>query len=242
MAGPPPSANGASSFHLWWVLAHPGPFAEVRAVLEVTRPPAVDRLYFWALQASFVEHGKEMGAGHAGLQWHPGAPAGAVNWGGYGHAGGVLAGSGSSLGPVDGPHTRHFAWRPGRPYGFRLWAPERGSWRCEVTDASTGERTVVRDLYVEATGLASPVVWSEVFARCDDPPVEVRWSGLEAVLPSGELCPARGARPTYQSQADGGCANTESRSEGPWLTQSTGLASPRGPVPELLALAGPRDT
>ena len=44
-----------------------------------------------------------------------------------------------------------------------------------------GQTTVVRDLLVDADGLASPLVWSEVFAACDDPSTEVRWSQLNAV-------------------------------------------------------------
>jgi hypothetical protein len=45
---------------------------------------------------------------------------------------------------------------------------------------ATGQATVIRDLLVPATGLASPVVWAEVFAACDDPPTEARWSELQA--------------------------------------------------------------
>ncbi|HKX72170.1 MAG TPA: hypothetical protein VJM75_13115 [Acidimicrobiales bacterium] len=43
-------------------------------------------LYFWALQASFIDSAeRHCGGGHVGLQWrrhHPGSRA--VNWGGYG--------------------------------------------------------------------------------------------------------------------------------------------------------------
>ena len=132
LAGTPPSGNGASSFHLWWNLPAAGPFSEVTAVFEVTRAPAVRKLYFWALQVSFVESGREVGAGHTGLQWHPSAPAGAINWGGYYSGGappgtdGTLPGTGSVLPPVDGgPHTRQFAWSPGRQYRFRVYSPGR---------------------------------------------------------------------------------------------------------------------
>ncbi|MGH9106829.1 MAG: hypothetical protein ACRDZX_13560 [Acidimicrobiales bacterium] len=236
VTGAPTSANGASSFHLWWALPEPGPLSEVRAVLEVVRPPSVPRLYFWALQVSFVERGRELGAGHTGLQWHPGAPDGAVNWGGYATGGGVLEGSGSHLAPVDGPHTRHFPWAPRRPYRLRVWSPAAGAWRSEVTDAQDGTTTVVRDLFVPASSLASPLVWSEVFARCDDPSTEVRWSGLEAVLPTGQVLTATSARLTYQSHAEGGCANTESRAEDRYFVQATGLPGPRRPGPEVLSL------
>ncbi len=192
LSGAPPSGNGASSFHLWWLLPSPGPFSEVSAVVQVARAPAVRRLYFWALQVSFVHDGRELGAGHTGLQWHPGAPAGAVNWGGYHSSGplpsaalpsgdGTLSGTGSALPPVDGPHTRHFPWSAGHRYRFRVWSPAAGAWRSEVTDLESAQTTPIRDLLVPATALATPVVWSEVFAKCDDPPTEVRWSHLQAI-------------------------------------------------------------
>lgn len=245
LAGLPPSGNGASSFHLWWIMQTPGPFSEVTATLEVRRPPAVARLYFWALQVSFVDAGREVGAGHTGLQWHPNAPAGAVNWGGYYSGGappgsdGTLPGTGSALPPVDGgPHTRHFAWSPGHRYRFRVWSPTAGAWRSDVTDLENDETTVVRDLLVEAHYLANPLVWSEVFAACDDPPTEVRWSQLEAVDTQGITQVARSVSLTYQSYADGGCSNTQTYADGESFVQVTGLPAARSPAPDVLSLAG----
>ena len=245
LAGLPPSGNGASSFHLWWIMPAPGPFSEVTATLEVRRPPAVPRLYFWALQVSFAEAGREVGAGHTGLQWHPNAPAGAVNWGGYYSGGGppggdgTLPGTGSALPPVDGgPHTRHFAWSPGHRYQFRVWSPAAGAWRSEVTDLEVGETTVVRDLLVGAGHLTNPLVWSEVFAACDDPPTEVRWSQLRAVDARGIAQTARSVTLTYQSYADGGCSNTQTYADDDCFVQVTGLPSARPPAPDVLALAG----
>jgi hypothetical protein len=259
LSGAPPSGNGASSFHLWWLLPSPGPFSEVRAVVQVAHAPSVRRLYFWALQVSFVQDGRDLGAGHTGLQWHPGAPAGAVNWGGYYSRGplpsgalpsgdGTLPGTGSALPPVDGPHTRHLAWSPGHRYRFRIWSPAAGAWRSEVTDLESAQTTPIRDLLVPATALASPVVWSEVFAKCDDPPTEVRWSCLEAVdvpstpgarespLHQAQAHQARSVRLTYQAFADGGCSNTETRAEGECFVQVTGLPSARRPAPDVLSL------
>ena len=245
LTGPPPSGNGASSFHLWWVLPTAGPFSEVTAVFEVTRPPAVPRLYFWALQVSFFEAGREVGAGHTGLQWHPSAPAGAINWGGYYSGGaprggdGTLPGTGSVLPPVDGgPHTRHFAWSPGRPYRFRVWSPAAGAWRSEVTDIAQDRTTVVRDLLVPAHGLANPLVWSEVFATCDDPSTEVRWSELHALDGQGVVHTARSVSLSYQSFADGGCSNTQTYVDGESFVQVTGLAAAREPAPDVLSLPG----
>ncbi len=230
--GPPTSSNGASSFHLWWDVP-PGPFQEVSAVLEIVRPPAVSQLYFWALQVSFLDRGRDLGAGHTGLQWHPQAPAGAVNWGGYHAGGGVLDGTGSELPPVDGPHTRHFAWSPGRAYRFRVFSPNTGAWRSEVTDLITGQATVIRDLLVPATSLGNPVVWAEVFAHCDDPGTEARWSELRATASAaaGQAFTATSVRLSYQAHADGGCANTLSYPDGNSFVQVTGLpgARPAGP-------------
>jgi hypothetical protein len=48
--------------------------------------------------------------------------------------------------------------------------------------------------------LASPVVWSEVFADCDDPSTAVRWSDLTPSPITTQV--------TYQSYDDGGCTNT----------------------------------
>ncbi len=198
-------------------------------MLEVTRAPAVPKLYFWALQVSFVDQGRDLGAGHTGLQWHPGAPAGAVNWGGYHAGGGVLDGTGSDLPPVDGPHTRHFPWSPGHPYRFRVWSPGPGAWRSEVTDLSTGQATVIRDLLVPATGLDHPVVWAEVFADCDDPPTAARWTSLLAGAGPGQVFTATSVGLTYQAHADGGCANTLSYAEGSSFVQVTGLPTARRP-------------
>jgi hypothetical protein len=46
------------------------------------------------------------------------------------------------------------------------------------------------------------MVWSEVFARCDDPSVTVRWSDLHPHTST--------IRTSYQRHEDGGCANTRS--------------------------------
>lgn len=212
MRGEPTSANGASSFHLTWLLAPSEPVVEVAAVLEVLVPPSVERLYFWALQASFLAGGADRGGAHVGLQWnrrHPGNTA--VNWGGYRPAGGLLHGSESPLPSTPGdPNTRDYGWRPGRPYRLRV-SPEPeepGWWQGEVTDLESGRATVVRSLRTGADRLVRPTVWSEVFARCEHPSVAVRWSGLEAVTSSGERLAPRGLSVGYQARAAGGCDNT----------------------------------
>lgn len=210
--GEPTSSNGASSFHLTWLLAPSEPVVEVAAVLEVLVPPAVDRLYFWALQASFLAGGTDQGAAHVGLQWnrrHPGN--GAVNWGGYRPGGGLLRGSASPLPSTpDDPNTRDYPWLPGRPYRLRVSpAPDApGWWQGEVTDLESGRATVVRSLRTGGDRLVRPTVWSEVFARCEHPSVAVRWSGLEALTSSGERLAPRALSVNYQARAAGGCDNT----------------------------------
>ncbi len=212
--GYPTSSNGASSMHLHWDPAPP-PCLEVAATLEVVEPPVVRSLYFWALQASFVDRGRRVGGAHLGLQWydrHPGSTA--VNWGGYRDGAGELDGEASLLPSATGnPNTRDYAWRPNTRYRLRIAGDGDGWWTGSITDLSSGAETIVRRLHGGGDALASPVVWSEVFARCDDPSVVVRWS---------ELSPApQSLRPTYQSHVDGGCANTSSsRDRDGWVQRT----------------------
>jgi hypothetical protein len=180
VTGLPPSANGASSLHLRWELA--SRYSEVSVGLTVQQPPRVERLYFWALQVDLVDgRGAPAGGAHLGLQWHPGHPGStAVNWGGYHAGGGELAGSASPL-PC-----------------------------ATVTDTLSGHTTHVRDLFIPGEAISNVLVWSEVFARCDDPSTTVRWTDPAAVGTNGR--PSRPARAVvnYQSHGDGGCANTNS--------------------------------
>ena len=80
VAGYPASPNRASSLHLNWELpAGVGDVVAASATLVVEAAPAVSDLYFWALQASFVDGGgRRRGGAHLGLQWyrpHPGSRA-----------------------------------------------------------------------------------------------------------------------------------------------------------------------
>ncbi|MDQ2729645.1 MAG: hypothetical protein M3Y91_17680 [Actinomycetota bacterium] len=227
LSGSPPSPNGASSFHLWWQLPSAGVVTEVSAVVEIVTAPAVDSLYFWALQVGFAQEGRSVGAGHTGLQWHPGARGGAVNWGGYEEAGGELSGTRSVLPEVDSPNTVVWPWQPGRPYRFTVSRGTPGSWRSEVTDLVDGRQVTLRELAIGASELTSPAVWTETFARCDDPPVSARWSQLRARRADGSTLSPSSLVSTYQSVADGGCSNTESRADGAAVVQTTGLPGPR---------------
>ena len=247
--GLPPSANGASSLHLWWEVDVPDPVAEpvveVAATLEVLVPPRVPRLYFWALQAGFSEGRRGHGAGHLGLQWDGGdPPLRAVNWGGYragAEGGGELDGTASAL-PSSraNPNTRDYPWQPQRPYRLRILRSPGGPglWRGEVTDVSSGDGTVVRDLRCAGDRLADPLMWSEVFARCDDPSVSVRWSDLECVTALGRRVPVTAARADYQRWEEGGCDNTSAGVDDVGWLQRTNVARQVPPGARLVPPAG----
>jgi hypothetical protein len=207
--GFPPSGNGASSFHLGWRLPSGiGHLVEASVTLEVLHAPPVEHLYFWALQVGFPG----AGGAHLGLQWNRSFPGyGAVNWGGYAVGGSLLSGTESPLPstPADS-NTRDYPWEPGREYRLRVSRATPSHWRGEVADLTTGTATTVRDLIVDSDFLAEPMVWSEVFARCDDPPVTVRWSGFEVVTERGDRVVPGAFVVNYQAHTDGGCANTAS--------------------------------
>jgi hypothetical protein len=169
---------------------------------------------------SFVDAGRTTGGAHLGLQWYDRHPGGtAVNWGGYRTGSGELDGEASRLPSATGnPNTRDFPWRARVGYRLCIRGDGDGWWTGEVTDTTTGQQTVVRRLRGGGTALARPVVWSEVFARCDDPRTAVRWSELQP--------PPAGVRVTYQAQADGGCANTAVVHEGDSYLQITNAPRP----------------
>ena len=248
-SGRPTSSNGASSFHLYWDVPQT-PLTEVEATLEVLMLPSVRSLYFWALQVSFASRRRLKGGAHLGLQYNHRHPRGtAVNWGGYGPAdagGSILGGSVSSLAstPRD-PNTRDYAWQAGHRYRLRI-APspvltDSGHpWRGTVTDLETGQLTAVRDLYTTGDYLVAPMVWSEVFARCEAPSVAVRWSDFRAIGTDGELVVPRHVRVNYQSRDDGGCDNTSVAVDKLGIVQTTTVARqvPQGallPVPGVRA-------
>jgi hypothetical protein len=75
-------------------------------------------------------------------------------------------------------------------------------------------------------------VWSEVFARCDDPTVTVRWSNLRAITVTGRLVVPEAVAVTYQARGQGGCDNTTARVDGDGVAQDTNAARavPNGTV------------
>jgi hypothetical protein len=225
VTGYPTSSNRASSLHLRWELPKgTGPVVAASVVLDVEQEPPVDDLYFWALQASFVDRaGRRHGGGHLGLQWHRPHPGSrAVNWGGYGASGRELDGSGSALPSATGnPNTRDLWWEPGESRTLTIERADQADQadRAERADGPDGERggwagsvdgVRVRTLGAGGDRLDALMVWSEVFARCDAPPVAVRWSSFRATTADGEVVAPVAVHVNYQSHADGGCANTTS--------------------------------
>lgn len=226
LTGPPTSSNAASSFHLWLDVPSE-PLVSASATIEIIQPPAVDRLFFWALQASFTKGSRTVGAGHFGLQNYSRHPnSGAVNWGGYYSGGGELPGSTSLLGSgANNQNTRDYEWVPQRQYRYKIWqSPETGRrvWRASITDLSSGDETVVRDLHVDADGLASPVVWTESFAHCEEPGVAVRWSDIEVLTKRGQVIRPETGTTNYQTYANGGCSNTSFEVDSVGVVQRTG--------------------
>ncbi len=212
--GLPPSANGASSFHIWWDVPEVT-LAQVSVILEVLTPPATASLAFFAIQASFWSSEHHEGGAHTGIQWNPRHPRNlAINWGGYGHAGEVLPGTVSPLASTpDDPNTRDFEWVTGARYRFTIGVPitsigRPSGWPARVEGLDTGEDLVIRELLCGGHHLRAPVVWSELFGRCDDPSIEVRWSEPRAVSLDGSDVPVDRGRVTYQAYESGGCTNT----------------------------------
>ena len=207
LGGAPADRGGSSAvgggFHLWWKgVAADEPIVACSVVLEVVQEPSVDKLYFWALQASFLDaSGVSHGAAHTGLQWNPRHPGGrAVNWGGYAQAAdvrSVLDGTDSPLPGIPGDrNTRNFAWRADVPYRFAIHRGAVG-WAATVTDLVTGSGLTIRELYAGGDRLGGFVMWSELFCRGDDPSAAVRWSQPEVLTASGRTAAPTALEVTY---------------------------------------------
>ena len=220
VAGYPTSPNRASSLHLRWELpAGAGAVMASSVALVVEAAPPVPDLYFWALQASFIDGAdRHYGAGHVGLQWHRPHPGSrAVNWGGYAPDGRILDGSTSPLPSATGnPNTRDLWWDPGQSYTLTIERAAEGGW------AGTVGGVRVRRLVVGGDRLDALMVWSEVFARCDAPPVAVRWSEFRATTTQGRVVAPVAVHVNYQRRADGGGDNSTALADGDGVRQITG--------------------
>lgn len=219
VSGYPTSSNRASSLHLAWELPPgTGPIVSASAQLAVEGLPPVPELYFWALQASFHDGADQRhGGAHLGLQWHAPHPGSrAVNWGGYAPGGGILPGTESALpsGSANA-NTRDYWWEPAVPHLLTIERASGGGW------AGSVDGTHVRTLAAGGDRLDGLTVWSEVFARCDDPSVGVRWSGFRATLVTGEVVSPVALRVNYQTRSQGGCDNTSAIPDGDGVRQVT---------------------
>jgi len=200
-----------------------------RSILEVLQPPAVEppgllRHPGILLVAASPRRRRP----HRDPVESPASPELAVNWGGYDCDRRHPAGNGVVLAVhAPRPNTRDFAWEPGARYrltigpappasraraggrpGSRVSTPARTCW-C-ATSCATGDH------------LRSPVVWSELFTRCDDPPIEVRWSEPSALGLDGEPVPVDRGRVTYQAYEAGGCTNTTVEPDEVGIVQRSG--------------------
>jgi hypothetical protein len=221
--GRPPSGNGASSFHLFWQLPPHEPLTEVSATFELLNQPIRNTLYFWALQAGFADGAGSYGGAHFGFQWNPDYPdMRAVCWGGYANAGGELDGGPTTFPSTDGnPNVCGYRWTTGERWTWRIRRiGDGGVWRAEFDDPTSGQTVTIRDLWCRGDRLVDPMVWSEVFAHCDDPSVHVRWSEFTARTATETITPTS-VSVNYQSYADGGCTNTNTSADGNGVVQAT---------------------
>jgi hypothetical protein len=215
--------KGVTAFHLWWQGLAGERLVEVAATLEILEEPQVRHTYFWALQATFADARRSHGAAHLGPQWYPRfADSRAMNWGGYASPPNqaVLAGTPPALpGFDDDPNTRGYPWRAGVRYRLRIRRGGHG-WAGEVTDTSTGETVVLRELLAGGDHLRDVVVWAEVFAPCESPPTVVRWSDFAARTADGRT--VRPDRVSLSLPAEGNCPNTDVVVDAVGIRQLTG--------------------
>jgi hypothetical protein len=239
-SGLPSTGNGASSFHARWLVdTSRAPIKRVSATCTIAQPPTVNRLYFWALQASFCDStGRSYGGAHTGLQHNPRFPGnGALNWGGYADRGGELAGTPSMLTSTpNDANTYDYAWEPATPYQLTI-EPGSTGWRALCTNLNTGYQVLVRELLCQGDRLDHFVVWTECFARCDDPSVTVVWSDFFVELDDGSRMEPTGFVASYEPVEQGGCSNTDTalsidQSGRPILIQRTNCSrsNPAGPL------------
>lgn len=235
-SGPPTSSNGASSLHLFWVSEHTTePVVAIGVDLEVLQTPSVDRLCFWALQATIRSGTAVIGGAHLGLQHHPDYPGGtAANWGGYHGRDSPETGelSGSPLAfpsALANPNTCNFEWVAGAAYRLEIQMRSPGRWAGLVSRIGEGDPIELRVLDCPGDRLTDFAVWTESFADCDAPGAAVRWANPTLTTASGTLVGIEHAVVNYQKVADGGCSNSDSspaRTDGnaSGIVQRTGVS------------------
>lgn len=221
-----PPEGIASSFHCGWDSTFgpdDGLVKEMSVDLTVVNHPSlsVEDVYFWAMQADFYGAtglDDPLGGAHVGLQYNPLHPNNhAVNFGGYDEGSVELPGSESDFPSTpDNDNTRDYDWETGVTYSLRIWIPEEGHIMASIDGVE------IRELFRDGTEfLYANSVWSEVFARCIDPAVSVRWSNFQVVDSLAQTHVEDTFVLNYQEEAADGCPNTNTAASGLSLVQRT---------------------
>ncbi|MEZ5382970.1 MAG: hypothetical protein R2754_14390 [Microthrixaceae bacterium] len=262
-SGYPTSGNRASSMHLFWDLPGRFVEVSVTVTI-LDEPQTDDLYFWaLQVGFEDAATGRREGAAHTGPQWaaqHPGH--GAVNWGGYGADGELGGGPGFLPSASGNANSVDYPWLVGVPYRLTVSrAPSDGAhpatararggvappgyaaWRSTITPlaASPGDpfpqpqaSQTIRDLWAPGDRLVSPMVWSEVFARCDAAPVRVSWSEPVGIDEAGVVHRCGAGTVNYQTAHDGGCSNTNATARfgelGPeWMQETaTERTTPQG--------------
>jgi len=237
-SGPPTSSNGASSLHLFWVSkAVTEPVVAIGVDLEVLQTPSVDRLCFWALQATIRSGTAAMGGAHLGLQHHPDYPGGtAANWGGYHGRDSPETGelSGSPLAfrsALANPNTCNFDWVPGAAYRLEIQMRAPGRWAGMVTRIGEGDPIELRVLDCAGDRLTDFAVWTESFADCDAPGAAVRWANPTLTTSSGTLVEIEHAVVNYRPWPTAAARTVTRRPPAPTATLRASCNAPACPAP-----------
>ena len=113
-------------------------------------------------------------------------------------------------------NTRYLSWQPGQPYTLTIERAAGGGW------AETADGLRIRTLEAGGDRLDTLMVWSEVFARCDAPPVAVRWSGFRTTTMQGRTVTPVAVHVNYQRRAQGAATTQTALVKGDAVRQITG--------------------
>lgn len=227
--GLPPT--GISAQYLIWP-------ATTAAELEVTITVTTlgnepNRVYFLAVPDIIDNNGTSLAQPPFGLHWNQLFPTGhAIYWGGtLKSTGGTLTGTASTLPTAIGSDShRNYTWQTGRAYKYRIWSPNPGSWRGEITDTVTSATTIVRDLSIPgSTQLRGLIIATQNYNTCQTG-IAARWNDVTFKQANGSTSKPATATVNYTSFADGGCTNTNAteNSSGILVTLGTTRTTPEG--------------
>lgn len=221
----PSGVDIATSTHLWWQAegdADPsdtGRWVKASAKLTLPTAPTVEDLYYWAMQVSFYDgSGTLVGGAHTGLQWIPGyIDNKAVNWGGYDADDVILTGTESAFpSSLDNDNTRDYDWATNTEYTFEVSYVGSDYWRATVNGVTIRDLLVPGGVYI-----ASPAIWSEIFAACDSPAHSARWRDLTLTDETDTEYEFYEMFRTFSTDIDA-CTNTNSSTDGEYYVVSSG--------------------